>query len=95
VAGPDPKEPAPHGDEIARRQSTGCCWPWDVVAEAEDGIEGVFEGEVEDVLEIGIEFESVPACVAFVASSDSPYLGELTYPWIWSLSILFATTCTG
>jgi len=49
-----------------------------VVAEAEDGVEGVFEGEFEDVLEIGIEFESAPACVAFVASSDSPYLGELT-----------------
>jgi hypothetical protein len=43
--------------EDPRRQSTGCC-PCDAVAEMEDGLEEVFEGEYEDGAESGREKES-------------------------------------
>ena len=89
-----PHEPAPPGHPSEGALDDPAAWK-DFEALRGIGPFDEFEGEVEDVLETGIEFESAPACVAFVASSDSPYLGELTYPWIWSLSILFATTCTG
>ena len=47
-------------NEVPRRQSTGCR-PWDVVAEIEDGVEAVYEGEMGDGVEPGIEIESAAA----------------------------------
>jgi hypothetical protein len=48
-------------NEVPRRQSTGRCCPPDVVAEIEDVVEVVFEGETEDGVEPGLEIESVDA----------------------------------
>ena len=47
--------------EVPRRQSTGRCCSRDVVAEIEDRIEEVFEGELGDGLEPGHEIASVAA----------------------------------
>jgi hypothetical protein len=47
--------------EVPRRQSTGRCCPRDVVAEVEDEVEVVFEGEVEEGVEPGLEIESLGA----------------------------------
>jgi hypothetical protein len=44
--------------EVPRRQSTGPFAPRDVVAEIEDVIEVVFEGETEDGVEPGLEIGS-------------------------------------
>ena len=44
--------------EVPRRQSTGRCCPRDVVAEIEDVVEEVLEGENGDVVEPGHEIES-------------------------------------
>jgi hypothetical protein len=48
-------------DEVPRRQFTGRSCARDVVAEIEDVIEVVFEGELEDVVEPGLEIESAAA----------------------------------
>jgi hypothetical protein len=47
--------------EVPRRQSTGRCCPRDVVAEVEDVVEEVLEGENGDVMEPGHEIESLAA----------------------------------
>ena len=47
--------------EVPRRQSTGPFAPRDVVAEIEDVVEVVFEGEIEDGVEPGHEIESEAA----------------------------------
>jgi hypothetical protein len=47
--------------EVPRRQSTGPFAPRDVVAEIEDVMEVVFEGETEDGVEPGLEIESEAA----------------------------------
>jgi hypothetical protein len=48
-------------NEVPRRQSTGRCSPRDVVAEIEEVVEVVFEGEIEDGVEPGLEIESEAA----------------------------------
>jgi hypothetical protein len=48
-------------NEVPRRQSTGRCSPRDVVAEIEEVVEVVFEGEIEDGVEPGVEIESEAA----------------------------------
>ena len=48
-------------NEVPRRQSTGPFAPRDVVAEIEDVMEVVFEGETEDGVEPGLEIESEAA----------------------------------
>jgi hypothetical protein len=47
--------------EVPRRQSTGPFAPRDVVAEVEDVVEVVFEGETEDGAEPGLEIASEAA----------------------------------
>ena len=47
--------------EVARRQSTGRWRPRDVVAEVEDRVEEVFEGEKEGGVKQGLEIESAGA----------------------------------
>ena len=63
-------------NEVPRRQSTGRCCPRDVVAEIEDGVEVVFEGETEDGAEPGLEIESADSGRAVFplrpGSFDSP-----------------------
>ena len=48
-------------NEVPRRQSTGRSCPPGVVAEIEDVVEVVFEGETEDGVEPGLEIEWVDA----------------------------------
>jgi hypothetical protein len=48
-------------NEVPRRQVAGRCCPRDVVAEIEDGVAEVFEGEDEDGVEPDLEIESVDA----------------------------------
>jgi hypothetical protein len=48
-------------NEVPRRQFAGRCCPRDVVAEIEDGVAEVFEGEDEGGVEPDLEIESVEA----------------------------------
>jgi hypothetical protein len=75
---------------IAIRKSNGYYCPWDEVAGPEDEVVAL-EDEVEVGLDIFFDVMSADGCIEFDASSDSLYLGALTYPWTWSLSILFTT----
>ena len=45
-------------NEVPRRQFTGVCCPREIVAEIEDEVAEVFEGEVEGGVELGLEIES-------------------------------------
>jgi hypothetical protein len=62
-------------NEVPRRQFTGRSCARDVVAEIEDVIEVVFEGELEDVAEPGLEIESAVAdarCSRRIADCSIP-----------------------